>query len=110
MNERNVAMKRNTNEDFKWKLTKIHFGVIGAAMIFALSLLAQNTQYRDFTNKLVSLNKEKRELMDEKTRLTIKREALSDPIRIRSIAVEKYGMVGAEPNKVHEIESSSGVE
>lgn len=93
----------SNNEDLKWELTKVHFGVIGAVMLFVLALVAQNVQYRDLNNELVALDNEKNLLKEETLRLNIQKAQMSDPIRIRNIASEKLGMVGVDADRIHDI-------
>ncbi len=97
-----------STDDFRSRRDRVHFGVIGAAMIFVLAILAQGTRFHELNATLLELDREKQELDEERARLSLRREQYLDPGRIRNVAVDQLGMVALEPEKLHEIREGAG--
>lgn len=96
-------MTRAVADAFTWKRTKVHFGVIAACTLFFFSLLAQNARFFELNAQLLSLDRERRNLEQERDELTLRQEHLTNPSRIRAIAIERYRMVAPNPERVHDL-------
>jgi cell division protein FtsL len=96
-------MTRETDCAFEWKRTKVHFGVIAAVAVFLLSLLAQDARFSELNGDLLALDRDRRDLEEERDHLMLRREHLTNPTRVRAIATERYGMVAPDPGRVHEL-------
>ena len=100
-------MKNDSSMEFRWKKTKVHFGVIGACMVFALSLLAQDIRHHELNSEIVRLDRERRDIEEERDRLMLQREHLRNPGRIREIATRDLGMVTPDMTNIHELTSAN---
>lgn len=96
-------MRGDSTAEFRWKKTKAHFGAIAAAMVFALSLLAQDTRFHELNTDLVRLERQRRDVEEERDRFMTQREHLRNPGRIREIATQELGMVTPDLTRVHEL-------
>jgi cell division protein FtsL len=94
-------MKDGSRIDERWRRSKVHFIVIGAVMLYLLALLGQNTRFVELNTEFVQSERQRHRLEEETAYLTYQRERLRDPGRIRSLAVERLGMVPPDPERVH---------
>jgi cell division protein FtsL len=96
-------MARETDSAFEWRRTKVHFGVIATAAVLLLSILAQDARFSELNADLLELDRDRRDLEEEHDHLLLRREHLTSPSRIRSLATDRFGMVAPDPGRVHEL-------
>ncbi len=93
----------NMQEAETWKRTKVHFAVIGALMLFALAILTQENTFHGMTRELLKLERSRRDLVEERDRLTLTVEQYRHPARIRTLATEHYGLAVPAPDNVQDV-------
>lgn len=94
---------REARERESWRRTKVHFAVIGAMMLFALALLTQENTFHRMSRDLLALETARRELVEERDRLTMSVEQYRHPARIRAIAEERFGLTVPDPGRVQDV-------
>lgn len=94
---------RQSRDEESWRRTKVHFAVIGALMLFALALLTQENTFHRMSRDLIELERDRRDLVEERDRLIMSVEQHRHPSRIRAIAEERFGLTVPGPGHVQDV-------
>lgn len=100
-------MKKDTSrENLQWMRAKVHFGVIFICTAYLLTVLAQNIRFHELNRELLRLDRVEAGALEERARLSLAYEQHRNPARIRTIAVQKLGMVTPGPDRIHNLNPS----
>lgn len=94
---------QNIRDEESWRRAKVHFAVVIASMLFLLAYLSQENTFHRMTRELLSLERERRDLVEERDRLAITVEHHRNPARIRTLAEERYGLTVPEAGRVQDV-------
>jgi len=97
-------MKQSNDIHFRWQKTKVHFGVIAAAMVFILALLAKETRFHELHAELMRSEREFRNVQEERDNLVLELEHYRTPGRVRAAATE-MGLVTPDLTRVRQLET-----